>query len=143
MFKMPQYKFVAVQGGDCKASKLTRGIRSHAIRAGLARTTRPSMATASPQYSRSRRSKDNSALCLAQNEEDVPQRDCLDAGAEPMTLECANTDADAMATASSAQCYTWRRASVGSGCVDPFNSLPVSSNAEVDYLIRYCKSSTC
>ncbi|KAH6893540.1 hypothetical protein B0T10DRAFT_457640 [Thelonectria olida] len=36
---MPQFKFVAVEGGDRKPSTLTRSIRSHAIRAGLQKNT--------------------------------------------------------------------------------------------------------
>jgi hypothetical protein len=138
---MPQYKFVAVKGGDCKASRPTKGIRSHAIRAGLARTTRPSTAKASSRYAQSSSSRENSALCLAQNYE-VPQRNCLDFGTESMILEFATEDPEAM-IASSAEHCTWRRGSVSLGCVDPFNSLPVTSNTEVDYLIRYCKSSAC
>ena len=41
---MPRYKFVAValKGGDKKDSKVTRSIRSHAIRAGLQKRSKHS-----------------------------------------------------------------------------------------------------
>jgi len=28
---------------------------------------------------------------------------------------------------------------LGAGSVDPFDSLPISTNSEVDYLVRYCR----
>lgn len=46
---MPQYKFVAVEGGERKPSKLTRSIRSHAIRAGLQKAAHPSRPKAADQ----------------------------------------------------------------------------------------------
>lgn len=46
---MSQYKFVAVEGRDGKPSKLTKSIRSHAIRTGLQKATYPSRAKAAVQ----------------------------------------------------------------------------------------------
>lgn len=51
--EMLQYKFVAVEGGDGKPSKLTRSSRSHAIRAGLQKTSDRSKAKAAVQSLRS------------------------------------------------------------------------------------------
>lgn len=36
---MSKYKFIEVEGGDRKQSTLTKSVRSHAIRAGLEKTT--------------------------------------------------------------------------------------------------------
>lgn len=44
---------------------------------------------------------------------------------------------------SSTQSPTYRIESVYAGSVDPFNSLPIPTNPEVDYLVRYCRFSDC
>ncbi|RSL96043.1 hypothetical protein CDV31_013650 [Fusarium ambrosium] len=96
---MPQFKFVTVQGGDEKSYMVSSSTRSHAIRAGLKRTTHRSRrrATATPFGSTGFQQEISHGVGLS--------------------LE-----------------------SVCPGCVDPFNSLPVPTNLQVDHLVKYLLS---
>ncbi|KAJ4218560.1 hypothetical protein NW759_008453 [Fusarium solani] len=93
---MPQFKFVAVQYGDGKPSKVAKSTRSHAIRAGLQKTKR-----------RSR----NKAITLSLCSEAVGKDSLLG--------------------------FKFLMDPVCSSCVDPFNSLPVPTNLQVDHLVKY------
>ncbi|RSL87821.1 hypothetical protein CEP51_002013 [Fusarium floridanum] len=99
MIAMPQFKFVRVQGGDEKSYMVSSSTRSHAIRAGLKRTTRRSRRRATATFLGSTGFQQDGLQGLG------------------LTLE-----------------------SVCPGCVDPFNSLPVPTNLQVDHLVKYLLS---
>ncbi|RTE79230.1 hypothetical protein BHE90_006287 [Fusarium euwallaceae] len=99
MAGMPQFKFVTVQGGDGKSYMVSSSARSHAIRAGLKRTTR-----------RSRRRATATFLDSAGFQQDISH-------GVGLSLE-----------------------SLCPSCVDPFNSLPIPTNLQVDHLVKYLLS---
>ncbi|KAH6967697.1 hypothetical protein BKA56DRAFT_622568 [Ilyonectria sp. MPI-CAGE-AT-0026] len=136
---MPQYKFVAVEGGERKSSKLTRSIRSHAIRAGLQKAVRPSRPKAAEQSLRCTKYGEERVLRFELHGEMNTRRDGARpsiVSAELTTLELRTAKAPS-APKTSAQLPTYHIESLCAGSVDPFNSLPITTNPEVDHLVRY------
>ncbi|KAH8817470.1 hypothetical protein F5884DRAFT_250899 [Xylogone sp. PMI_703] len=123
---MPQYKFVAVEGGDGKSTNLTGSIRSHAIRTGLRNTTYSSrvQATLHPLYATEIREELGFHFKLPRRTE--TSRDWSRPNNESpklTTMEYRNVK--------------YRIEPICSGSIDPFNTLPVPTNLEVDHLVRY------
>lgn len=114
---MSQYEFVAVEAREGKRSDPTRSTRSHAIRTALRnrRYDPTSKSFARPPYrtgSRERsglRPRIHGRVAI-----ETPYRD-----QEQPVAYCIRD--------------------VSSGSIDPFSSLPVPVNSEVDHLVRYCK----
>ncbi|KAM0814363.1 hypothetical protein AB5N19_00153 [Seiridium cardinale] len=157
---MPQYKFVTVEGGDGQPSRLTKSIRSHAIRAGLQKATYPSRAKATAQkkvrgelvfhpelYGTRSTSGERAKPDIVPDESTVTEYRHTDPGlvsrsfAEvgmvvPRTF-CRISKLMVLPPQCSTRLQPKRIEAVFAGSVDPFNSLPITTNSEVDYLVRY------
>ncbi|KAI8623509.1 hypothetical protein F5Y19DRAFT_458120 [Xylariaceae sp. FL1651] len=138
---MPQYKFVAIKGGEKKPSKPSGSIRSHAIRAGLQKSTHPSRAKAA-QSVRSRTSRGEFIIHLEPHggvqDEAKPGILLADSTTPEHTYRTLNTLLTPNILAEgSTELPICPIEFVYAGSVDPFNSLPVPMNPEVDFLVRY------
>jgi hypothetical protein len=132
---MPQYKFIAVACDEGKISKPTQSIRSHAIRSGLQKSAgrrRPSRARASrlaghaPEIGEELyHSKLNVRTGILGSQTRTSIR------SDKLTNQKRNlVNAQPISIIE-----------VGFGSIDPFDSLPIPKNQEVEYLVKYCKSS--
>ncbi|KAK8040345.1 hypothetical protein PG991_000133 [Apiospora marii] len=125
--RMPQYKFVAVEGGTGKPAKLTKSIRSHSIRTALRNSgnsaQQPTIKAAASRIHISDQSND---------ETKSRRRESRDAAAAKLlTVE------NGAPTELLAPLLPTRIGSVDDGSLDPFDSLPVSPSLQVNYLVKY------
>ncbi|KAL7940226.1 hypothetical protein V8C42DRAFT_259626 [Trichoderma barbatum] len=136
---MAQYKFVAVEGGAEKRSKLTRSIRSHAIRAGLqtaAPLPRPKAAR-QPLCLRDRFKSQLDSHGQIQTPRSRARPGIVSAKASIGDHETTNIQSVQRTSVASMRLPAYRIESLCAGSVDPFDSLPIHTNPEVDHLIRY------
>ncbi|KAM0255287.1 hypothetical protein ACHAQJ_005942 [Trichoderma viride] len=139
---MPQYTFVAVEGGDAGLSNITSSIRSHAIRSGLQRASRRARLTARSLRTNKSRGEFSARLEAYGR---FGELQCQVGPSSPLPSELMNPDRDRMSGYLSPKYHSLARdstnpywiESVSAGCVDPFNSLPIPANPAVDQLIRY------
>ncbi|KAH6658178.1 hypothetical protein BKA67DRAFT_557350 [Truncatella angustata] len=141
---MPQLRFISVEGRDGKASKLTSSVRSHAIRAGLRKTTHPRrVKTAAEQSYRSAKCRDDLMAHFKFPEEFQSLTGLSGPGNASARLalqECRTAHTNSVPQTfveTSTQLRAYHIQAVCAGSIDPFNSLPIPTNPEVDCLIKY------
>ncbi|KAI1206787.1 uncharacterized protein F4807DRAFT_214794 [Annulohypoxylon truncatum] len=118
---MPRYEFIKVETWNGK-TKPTGSVRSHAIRAGLRKSGTHSRTGGRLQLRLPTRLRGGliSPETEAVEYEGSDSRSVLDVSVE-----------------NSIRPPTYHVESVGAGRVDPFDSLPIPSNLEIDHLVKY------
>ncbi|KAK8070765.1 hypothetical protein PG997_010968 [Apiospora hydei] len=122
---MPQFMFVAVEGGT-KPAKLTRSIRSHSIRTALQKSSN------SAQQATSKAATKRSRITNHADETKSATFTCCDTVAAKLWPMENGTPMELLASL-----FLTRIDSVDGGCLDPFNSLPVPKSVQVDHLVKY------
>ncbi|KAH8901156.1 hypothetical protein GQ53DRAFT_740256 [Thozetella sp. PMI_491] len=139
---MPQYQFIAIEGHDGKPAKLTGSTRSHAIRAGLQKATRRSKAkTAREPFHPEKRRGEFAALPEPHEKIKTLSRrprpgTMFSESARPENSNVTVWSIPTIQPEGSKQPPTYRIESMCAGTVDPFDSLPIPTNPNVDLLVK-------
>ncbi|KAF7563690.1 hypothetical protein G7046_g487 [Stylonectria norvegica] len=145
--EMQLFKFVTIEGGGERLSKPTSSIRSHAIRASLRGCTR--------KGSKARRGREDPLLARGRGTTSVSCMEPYNDESRPsfehgvgrwtesseFTGNIERTPSQSLPEIGAENLPhfpTYPLKPLAASSVDPFNSLPVPANAEVNYLIKYC-----